>query len=178
MCCAISPCASMRSKKDLRRSCRTADAARSATVTGIAAAAAALAALVSASRARPCRNWLKEARNERRRAPGRWTSRDAAALLPAAEILPVLGAARAQDRLQGCEAAAALRVRARQDRAEPHHRRLDQEAAGTRPGDQARAVSRPSALQRAIAGGGHGRCHPARASGKTGPDGPGRQSPA
>src|SRR5689334_12398150 len=91
---------------------------------------------------------LREARNERRRATRRrrpfW--RRAPAVLPAAQILPLLGAACAQDRLQGCEAAAALHLRARQDRAEPHHRRLDEEAARARASNQARAVPRPLAL--------------------------------
>ena len=45
------------------------------------------------------------------------------------------------------QAAAALRLRARQDRAEPHHRGVGQEAARTRPGDQARALPRPAALR-------------------------------
>src|SRR5215471_8668411 len=95
-------------------------------------------------RARP-----REARNERRRATRRrrWPlRRRAPAILPAAQILPLLGAACAQDRLQGREAAAALRLRARQDRTEPHHRGLDQEAARTGAGDQARALPRSFAL--------------------------------
>src|SRR6516225_3057191 len=91
---------------------------------------------------------LREARNERRRATRRrWPLRRCTpAVLPAAQILPLLGAARAQDRLQGREAAAALRLRARQDRAEPHHRGLDQEAARAGASDQARALPRSLAL--------------------------------
>ena len=42
---------------------------------------------------------------------------------------PFTGAERAEDRLQGLQAVDALRLRARQDRAEPHHGRLGQEAA-------------------------------------------------
>ena len=42
---------------------------------------------------------------------------------------PFTGAERAEDRLQGFQAVDALRLRARQDRAEPHHGRLRQEAA-------------------------------------------------
>ncbi len=45
------------------------------------------------------------------------------------EGLPVHGPECAEDRLQGFQAVDALRVRARQDRAEPHHRRIRQEAA-------------------------------------------------
>ena len=50
-------------------------------------------------------------------------------LLPPPQDLPVHRRQRAEDRLQGREAVAALRLGARQDRAEPHHRGLDQEAA-------------------------------------------------
>src|SRR5271155_1769706 len=50
-------------------------------------------------------------------------------VFPPPQDLPVHGSQRAEDRLQGFQAADALRVRARQDRAEPYHRRLRQEAA-------------------------------------------------
>ena len=53
----------------------------------------------------------------------------ASPVLPPQEDLPVHRHERAEDRLQGSQAARALRVRARQDRAEPHHRGLCQEAA-------------------------------------------------
>jgi small subunit ribosomal protein S6 len=43
--------------------------------------------------------------------------------------LPLLGRERAEDRLQGHQAPAALHFRARQDRAVAHHRRVGQEAA-------------------------------------------------
>src|SRR3954454_10263457 len=51
------------------------------------------------------------------------------ALLPPPQDLPVHGRQRAQDRLQGRQAVAALHLGARQDRPEPHHRGLEQEAA-------------------------------------------------
>src|SRR5678815_2639776 len=70
----------------------------------------------------------------------------ASAVLPAAQDLPVLRNQRAKDRLQGREAVAALRLRARQDRAEPHHGRLDPEAARAGAGDQAGALSRALAI--------------------------------
>ena len=68
-------------------------------------------------------------------------------VLPSSQDLPVLGPERAEDRLQGHEAALALHLRARQDRAFPHHGGLGQEAARTRPGDQARPLPRPAALR-------------------------------
>ena len=74
------------------------------------------------------------------------------AVLPPPQDLPVLRRQRAEDRLQGREAAAALRLRARQDRAEPHHRGLGQEAARARAGDQARALPRLAALRDPVSG--------------------------
>src|SRR5262245_5369947 len=62
------------------------------------------------------------------------------------EDLPVLGPERAQDRLQGRASPAALRLRARQDRALAHHRGFGLEAAPPRPGDQARPLHRHHAL--------------------------------
>src|ERR1700749_1237760 len=50
-------------------------------------------------------------------------------VFPPPQDLPVHGHQCAEDRLQGFQAADALRVRARQDRAKPHHRRRRQEAA-------------------------------------------------
>src|SRR5262245_44260839 len=58
----------------------------------------------------------------------RWRRR-APAVLPAAQDLPVLRRQCAEDRLQGHSAPAALHLRARQDRAEPDHRGVGQEAA-------------------------------------------------
>src|SRR5580658_1314581 len=43
--------------------------------------------------------------------------------------LPILRRQRTEDRLQGRQAVAALRVGTRQDRSEPHHRGLGEEAA-------------------------------------------------
>src|SRR5580692_2601070 len=50
-------------------------------------------------------------------------------VFPPPQDLPVHGSECAEDRLQGFQAVDALRVRARQDRAEPHHRGVRQEAA-------------------------------------------------
>src|SRR5262245_9703562 len=58
-----------------------------------------------------------------------WRRRCTPAVLPAAQDLPVLRRERSEDRLQGHQAPAALHLRARQDRAEPHHRGIGQEAA-------------------------------------------------
>ena len=51
------------------------------------------------------------------------------AVLPPPQVLPVLRPQRAEDRLQGRAPAVPLPVGARQDRAQPHHRGLGQEAA-------------------------------------------------
>src|SRR6202165_4569176 len=67
-------------------------------------------------------------------------------VFPPPQDLPVHGSECAEDRLQGFQAFDALRLRARQDRAEPHHRRLRQEAARTRARHQARALPRSAAL--------------------------------
>ena len=50
-------------------------------------------------------------------------------VLPPPQDLPVLRRQCAEDRLQGRQAAAALRLRARQDRAEPHHGGVGEETA-------------------------------------------------
>src|SRR3984957_18547454 len=50
-------------------------------------------------------------------------------VLPPPQELPVLRRQCAEDRLQGRQASAAFRLGARQDRAEPHHRRVGEEAA-------------------------------------------------
>src|SRR6478672_3426059 len=68
-------------------------------------------------------------------------------VFPPTQDLPVHGSECAEDRLQGFQAFDALRLRARQDRAEPHHRRLRQEAARTRARHQARAFPRLVALR-------------------------------
>src|ERR1700685_4430281 len=63
-------------------------------------------------------------------------------VFPSSQDLPVHGAECAEDRLQGFQAVDALRVRARQDRAEPHHCCFRQEAARTRTRHQALAIPR------------------------------------
>src|SRR5580704_2591552 len=68
-------------------------------------------------------------------------------LLPPPQELPVLRRERAQDRLQGRQAAAALRFGARQDRSKPHHRSVGEKAARACPGDQALAISGAVALR-------------------------------
>src|SRR5262245_31814310 len=69
------------------------------------------------------------------------------AVLPSTQDMPVLRRQRAEDRLQGRQAAAALHFGARQDRAEPHHRGVGQEAARASPRDQAVALPRAVALR-------------------------------
>src|SRR3977135_1470267 len=71
-------------------------------------------------------------------------------VFPPSQDLPVHGSECAEDRLQGFQAVDALRVRARKDRAEPHHRRLRQETARTRPRHQALAFPRFAALRYSI----------------------------
>ena len=71
-------------------------------------------------------------------------------LLPPPQVLPVLRRQRAEDRLQGHAPAVALHLRARQDRAFAHHRGQRQQAARTRPGDQARPLPRAAALRHSL----------------------------
>src|SRR5580698_1564513 len=56
----------------------------------------------------------------------------------------------AEDRLQGFQAVDALRLRARQDRAEPHHGGFRQEAARTRARHQALAFPRSASLRHSL----------------------------
>src|SRR5262249_22918518 len=74
-------------------------------------------------------------------------SRCTPSVFPPSQDLPVHGSERAEDRLQGFQAADALRLGARQDRAEPHHGSVRQEAARTRARHQARPLPRPVALR-------------------------------
>src|SRR4051794_36497653 len=76
-------------------------------------------------------------RRGRRRAPS---------VLPQAQDLPVLGAERAEDRLQGHEAPVPLRLGARQDRAVPDHGGFGEEAARARDRDQAGPLPRAFAV--------------------------------
>src|ERR1700731_446195 len=77
--------------------------------------------------ARALRVRTSSPRRKRSRIDGRsWCT---PTVFPPPQDLSVHGSERAEDRLQGFQAADALCLRARQDRAEPHHRRFRQEAA-------------------------------------------------
>src|SRR5712672_4727973 len=69
------------------------------------------------------------------------------ALLSPPQDLPVLGRECAQDRLQGCQAAAALHFGARQDRAVAHHRGVREKAARAFQSHQEGALHVASALR-------------------------------
>src|SRR5260370_1018038 len=84
--------------------------------------------------------------DRRRIGAGEWTAL-APAVLPPSQELSILRRQCADDRLQGRQALAAVRVGARQDCSEPHYRRLGKETARARPSDQARAVSWAAALR-------------------------------
>src|SRR3984893_9699111 len=109
-----------------------------ATVTGVRARAP-----TKLKRRRRRRNNHGNVTARRRR---RWTP----AVLSPPQELPVLRRQRAEDRLQGRQAVAALRVGARQDRSEPHYGGLGEEAAGARPSDQACALSWAAALRNPV----------------------------
>src|SRR3546814_811171 len=79
-----------------------------------------------------------------------WWWRCTPPLFPPAEDLPVLRCQCAEDRLQGREASLTLHLRARQDRPEPHHRGIGEEAARAGAGDQARPLSGTAALHRRL----------------------------
>ena len=93
------------------------------------------------SHVRNCRNQSGRPPRRRRRPP---------AVLPPPQVLPVLRPECAEDRLQGRAPAVPLPVGARQDRAQPHHRGLGQEAARAGGGDQARPLPRLAALHREL----------------------------
>src|SRR4030081_3908624 len=116
-----------------------ASAATAMAVSGaIAMAAATVATVVRAARA------MMTQRSRSKNHGRSWCS---PSVFPPSQDLPVYGSECAEDRLQGFQAFDALRVRARQDRAEPHHRRLRQEAARTRARHQALAFPRSAALR-------------------------------
>src|SRR6266446_4675904 len=124
---------------------------------------------VSAMRWRPLPP-SQEKKNERPTSP----------LHPPPQELPVLRRQRAEDRLQGRAPPAALRLGARQDRAQPHLGGIVQEAARARPGDQARPLPGAPALPHRLAG---RRCHadqrhPARTRAQARPDGRRREGEA
>src|SRR5438046_8219878 len=86
------------------------------------------------------KSWRKRSKNHGRS----WCT---PSVFPPPQDLPVHGSECAEDRFQGFQAVDALRFRARQDRAEPHHRRLRQEAARTRARHQALAFPRSLAVR-------------------------------
>src|SRR3982750_2386198 len=94
--------------------------ARAAVVTATAVVATVTAAATVASAATAPRG-VKEFRHECDGGTG--------SVLPSSEALPVLRRQRAEDRLQGHQAARPFHLRARQDRPEPHHCGVRQEAA-------------------------------------------------
>src|SRR5260370_40293742 len=97
---------------------------------GIGTAATAGREIATATTAPRARSpLLKRPRRRRCNGNGVFTHADPSTVLPPAQDLPVLGRQCPEDRLQGREAVAALRLRARQDRAELHHRSFGQEAA-------------------------------------------------
>src|SRR6516225_4532368 len=71
----------------------------------------------------------KKPKRRRKRSKSNGRSWCTPSVFPSPQELPVHGRQCAEDRLQGFQAADALRLRARQDRAEPHHGCLGQEAA-------------------------------------------------
>src|ERR1700752_1826805 len=99
-------------------------------VIAMVAAPSAIGARVAAAM-KPKQQWLRSKNHGRC-----WCT---PSVFPPSQDLPVHGSECAEDRLQGFQAVDALRVRARQDRAEPHHRRVRQEAARTRARHQALA---------------------------------------
>ena len=119
--------------------------------TGVTAATARVTATIARVTAIGVRARVRKDLKPRRRRndDGNVTARrrPAASLLPPPQELPLLRRQRAQDRLQGRQVAAAVCVRARQDRAEPHHGGIGEEAARTCPGDQARALFGNAALR-------------------------------
>src|SRR3954463_10171865 len=100
----------------------------SAAIVKVAASVA--TAVIAATAPRAARaTMLKRRQRRRTRSKNHGRSRCTPSVFPPPQDLSVHGSERAEDRLQGFQAADALRLRARQDRAEPHHRRLRQEAA-------------------------------------------------
>src|SRR3954464_483080 len=114
--------------------------AASVAIVTVAASAATAARVVRAKK----KSWRKRSKNHGRS----WCT---PSVFPPPQDLPVHGSECAEDRLQGFQAVDALRLRARQDRAEPHHRRLRQEAARTRARHQALAFPRPASLRDPLA---------------------------
>src|SRR6266446_6441620 len=130
----------------------TAIAAVFVTAIGIEIGTAASIAAIATPAPR-AKSLLKKPQRRRSNGHGIFFDPNPPSVLPAPQDLPVLGGERAQDRPQGREALAALRIGARQDRAEPHHRSVGQEAARACAGDQTRTVSRPAALRDPLSAG-------------------------
>src|SRR5262245_13712094 len=123
----------------------TAAAVSGVTARAVSEAIAREASAATAAHAAPAKTLRRRTRSENN---GRsWCT---PSVFPPPQDLPVHGSERAEDRLQGFKAVDALRVRARQDRAEPHHGRLGQEAARTRARDQALAFPRSPALRHSL----------------------------
>src|SRR3990167_226787 len=136
----------MRSRKALRPSWSAAPRSptvRVATVGAIVRRVANVLASAMKAARRPLSPPSRETKNER----------PTPSLHTPSQELPVLRRQRAGHRLQGRAPSAALRLRARQDRAQPHLGGVVEEAARTRPGDQARALSGAPALPHRLAGG-------------------------
>src|SRR3954447_21003976 len=113
--------------------------AASVAIVTVAASAATAVRVVRAKK----KSWRKRSKNHGRS----WCT---PSVFPPPQDLPVHGSERAEDRLQGFQAVDALRLRARQDRAEPHHGRLRQEAARTRARHQALAFPRSASLRHSL----------------------------
>src|SRR5512132_106255 len=124
---------------------------------GIAAAsvsasvASTVASARAARRARATTRSRCPAQRRRSDSHGDFPNANAPAFLSPAQDLPVFRRQRAEDRLQGRQALAALRLRARQDRAKPDYGRFRQEAAGAGTRHQTRTLSRIVALRDPLA---------------------------
>src|SRR3954452_25357442 len=111
----------------------------------IGTAAATAATVVRAVRAKTPKQWLRSKNHGRS-----WCT---PSVFSPPQDLPVHGSERAEDRLQGFQAVDALRLGARQDRAEPHHSGVREEAARARARHQALALSRSASLRDPLTGG-------------------------
>src|SRR5215217_7645721 len=127
--------------------------AAASAVTAAASAADAGSTGVTAVRHATGRRAHRAAMKPRRRRIQTWragngpaTGTGPPAVFPAPEELPVLGRRRTENRLQGRQAPVAVHFRTGQDRSEPDHGGERQAAEGARAGNQALALSRPSAL--------------------------------
>src|SRR5262249_8529405 len=130
----------------------------------IATAVSTVAIVRAVRRGRATRS-PRPAQRRRSESDGDVPNPDPAAFLSPPQDLPVFRRQCAEDRLQGREAVAALRVRARQDRSQSHHGGFRQEAAGVGARHQARALPRIVALRDPIAEG--QRAHDAGRASKT-----------